>query len=403
MDVALLIFGLAAIGFAGLWWNQRRECSRLTKRLDTARESQARAEAEYRQALAEAKAQREVLVRSMGEAVLVLDGEDRVEMFNPAFERLFAARPELHGRRVLEAFRSHELDELVRQTRASGQVFGAELEWRGSQPRSFQVNAAEITGGGIQGMILVFHDMTRIRELESTRKEFVANVSHELRTPLSLIKGYVETLLDGAKDDPAVALRFLHTIARHTDRLTYLIEDLLTISRLESGAAVHNPQPVPLFELASRTVEDLASRASERRMELRNEIPPQLTARVDSDRVQQVFFNLIDNALKYGRPETPITLGARQLSPGFLEAWVRDEGPGIPLDAQARVFERFFRVDKNRSREQGGTGLGLAIVKHIIQSHGGEVRVQSEPGRGATFYFTVPREPRGAMPEAATP
>jgi two-component system phosphate regulon sensor histidine kinase PhoR len=341
--------------------------------------------------VADALAQRAALIHSMGEGVLLLDREGRIRLFNLAFERLFGVKDEILGRRVLEALRSHELDELVRRTQASGQVMGAELELRGLEPRSLQVNAASLTGTREPGLILVFHDLTRVRQLENTRKEFVANVSHELRTPLSLIKGYVETLMDGAKDDPALARRFLQTIARHTDRLTYLIEDLLSISRLESGPAVLNPQPIGLRDLASRTADDLASRAAARQTQIANEVPPELVVRADADRAQQVLFNLVDNAIKYGRPEGRVTLGARPLDEEFVEVWVRDDGPGIPPEAQPRIFERFYRVDKNRSREQGGTGLGLAIVKHIVQSHGGEVRVDSAPGAGATFRFTLPR------------
>jgi two-component system phosphate regulon sensor histidine kinase PhoR len=243
-------------------------------------------------------------------------------------------------------------------------------------------------------MILVFHDLTRLRQLENLRKEFVANVSHELRTPLSLIKGCVETLLDGAGDNPGQARRFLQIIARHTDRLTYLIEDLLTLSRLESGTAVLSLSETDLRELGGRTVEDLAARAAERGTRLVNEVPAGLTAHADAGRVLQVLFNLVDNAIKYGRPQGQVVIGGRATDGEFVELWVRDDGPGLPREALGRVFERFYRVDRNRAREQGGTGLGLAIVKHIVQSHGGEVRVESEPGRGAAFYFTLPRERR---------
>ncbi|MBU6401628.1 MAG: hypothetical protein KGS61_15030, partial [Verrucomicrobia bacterium] len=233
-------------------------------------------------------------------------------------------------------------------------------------------------------------DLTRLKQLERTRQEFVANVSHELRTPLSMIKGYVETLRDGAKEDPAVAARFLDTIARHTDRLAFLIEDLLTISRLESGQVTLDLQPVELGPAVERVMDELRARAAGRKVRLENAIPAGRRARADAERLHQVLVNLVDNAIKYGRADGTVIVGAETTSDKRLAVWVRDDGPGIPPEAKERVFERFYRIDKARSREQGGTGLGLAIVKHIVQAHGGEVRVESEPGHGATFRFTLP-------------
>ena len=230
-----------------------------------------------------------------------------------------------------------------------------------------------------------------MKKLERTRQEFVANVSHELRTPLSMIKGYVETLLQGAKDDPAVATRFLQTIEKHADRLTYLIEDLLTISRLESGQVVMNIQKVGLRSVADDVVNDLQSRAGDKQVNLENQVSEDVVVRADADRIQQVLFNLVDNAIKYGHPEGRVWINARPADGPFAEVSVRDNGPGIPPDSLDRVFERFYRADKARSREQGGTGLGLSIVKHIVQSHGGKAWVESEPGRGTTFFFTLPQ------------
>jgi two-component system phosphate regulon sensor histidine kinase PhoR len=240
-------------------------------------------------------------------------------------------------------------------------------------------------------MVLVFHDLTRLRQLERTRQEFVANVSHELRTPLSLIKGYCETLIDGARQDPAVALRFLQTIEKHADRLTFLIEDLLTISRLESGQVVLNLQPVELAPLVARLLEERQSRVRDKAVRVRNDVPADLIVRADADRIEQVLLNLVDNALKYGGPAVEVTVGARRREEdGLVEVWVKDTGPGSAPEHRERIFERFYRVDRARSREQGGTGLGLSIVKHIVQSHGGEVWVNSEVGRGSTFCFTLP-------------
>jgi two-component system phosphate regulon sensor histidine kinase PhoR len=345
------------------------------------------------QALSEerAEAQRQALFNSMVEGFLLVDREGKVQAINRALEDFFALQGEIRGRTLIEVFRLHELVEIWQQVQRMEQVRAFELELPGPEGRCFEVSAAALPGrfGGPEGGVFIFHDLTRIKQLENTRREFVANVSHELRTPLTLIKGFVETLIDGAKDDPAVAGRFLQMIDKHTDRLTFLIEDLLTISRLESGQIILNLQRMALRPLIDVVFDDLQSRANERKVAFRNEVPENIEAMADSDRLQQVLFNLIDNAIKYGRPEGVVTVGARARDDGMIEAWVKDNGPGIPADSVERVFERFYRVDKARSREQGGTGLGLAIVKHIIQSHKGEVWLESALGVGSAFYFTL--------------
>ena len=234
---------------------------------------------------------------------------------------------------------------------------------------------------------LVANDQTHPRPAEEW-EEFVANVSHELRTPLSLIKGYTETLLDGAKDNPEVTTKFLQTIHRNSERLQFLIEDLLTISQLESGRLRMNLQNVQLRSLVEKTLEDLKPQAKSRSVALKNEVP-EMIAHADADRLHQVLGNLIGNAIKYGRTEGTVIVRAREAN-GQIELCVQDDGPGIPAEALERVFERFYRIDKARSREQGGTGLGLSIVKHIVQSHGGKVWARSELGKGAAFYFTLP-------------
>jgi two-component system phosphate regulon sensor histidine kinase PhoR len=270
------------------------------------------------------------------------------------------------------------------------QVLGYEMKLSGLSERWLQINAAAIFNGHGErhGTVLVVHDLTRLKRLENARQEFVANVSHELRTPLSLIKGYVETLLDGARDNPELATKFLQTIDRNAERLKLLIEDLLTISELESGRVKLNLQAVPLGPVVAKVLEDFKDRAAARSIRLVNEAPD-IAVRADVDRLEQVLGNLVDNAIKYGRAKGAVTVSASARDGGQVEVFVEDDGPGIPPEALERVFERFYRVDKARSREQGGTGLGLAIVKHIIQSHGGRVWATSEPGRGTTFYFTL--------------
>jgi two-component system phosphate regulon sensor histidine kinase PhoR len=290
----------------------------------------------------------------------------------------------------MEALRLHELADLVNSLDSQKQVLGYELKLSGLSERWLQINAAAIFNGHGRrhGTVLVFHDLTRLKQLESARQEFVANVSHELRTPLSLIKGYVETLLDGARDNPEVAAKFLQTIDRNAERLQLLIEDLLTISELESGRVKLNLQAVSLSLVIAKVVDDFKARAAAKSMKLINQ-DPDLSVSADVDRLEQVLGNLVDNAIKYSRGKGTVTVGGSARDGGQVEVFVQDDGPGIPPEALERVFERFYRVDKARSREQGGTGLGLAIVKHIIQNHGGRVWATSEPGRGATFYFTL--------------
>ncbi len=385
----LIFAALIALVLLDFWWHSRRLRA---QREQAKADFTAQALREHEQLVAETRAQQQALFNSMVEGVLLLDADGRVQLVNDSLRSLLALPDDPRGRALLEAIRWPALQALVSRTAAEGQVQGVELESPGSEPRALHVNATAWLDRDHQpqGTILVFHDITRLKQLENTRRDFVANVSHELRTPLSLIKGFVETLQDGAKNDPATATRFLEKIEKHTDRLAFLIEDLLTVSNLESGQAVLNLHRVALRDAAQRVLDDLQRRAAERSVTLRNEIPAELGANADADRLDQVFSNLLDNAIKYGRNNGAVIVGASPPRDGFVEVFVRDDGPGIPADARERVFERFFRVDKARSREQGGTGLGLAIVKHIVQSHGGTVRVESELDRGSTFFFTLP-------------
>jgi two-component system phosphate regulon sensor histidine kinase PhoR len=339
----------------------------------------------------EVDTQQEVLFNSMVEGLLLLDRNGRIQLANRAFIDLFSVTVDVRGKTLLEVLRQHELTQLLERVAAEKQVLDYELKPGGLSDRWLQINAAAVSDsdGEKQGTILVFHDLTRLKQLERTREEFVANVSHELRTPLSLIKGYVETLLDGAKDNPEVATKFLQTIQRNSERLQLLIEDLLTISELESGRLRMNLQTVQLHAIAEKVLDDFRTQARARRVTLANDVPD-LAARADADRLQQVLGNLVGNAIKYGRNDGRVRVSGQKVNGGGIELCVEDDGPGIPAEALERVFERFYRVDKARSREQGGTGLGLSIVKHIVQSHGGKVWTKSEPGKGAAFYFTLP-------------
>jgi two-component system phosphate regulon sensor histidine kinase PhoR len=389
----LTILALAALIATHLLW--RRKFS-LAQR--DARASLDKLKDQQQQQGAQIQAQQEAIFDSMIEGLLLLDENNRIRLANPAFNALFGVAADVRGKTVIEVLRLHELAGLIQRVAAEKQLLGHELKLAGLPERWLQVNAAGIFNGDgkKQGAILVFRDLTRLKQLERTREEFVANVSHELRTPLSLIKGFVETLLDGAKDNPEVSTKFLQTIARNSERLQLLIEDLLTISELESGRLKMNLQTVPLRSLADKVVEDFKSRAKTKAVALANNMPD-LTARADADRLQQVLGNLVDNAIKYGRSDGHVNISGRTADGGTIEICVQDDGPGIPAEALERVFERFYRVDKARSREQGGTGLGLSIVKHIVQSHGGRVWAKSELGKGAAFYFTLAQGSGGAQ------
>ena len=386
-----LILLVIAGGFIRAWLQQRRDfaaqLAAKVKEADALRVEHARTDAR-------GLAQQQALFNSMTEGVLLLDVAGRVQLVNEAFALLFSVAGDVRGRTVMEALRLHQVQALVNQTLIEGQLQDGELTLPGVEgDRFFAVNGAAVLSldGQRGGMILVFHDLTRLKQLENTRREFVANVSHELRTPLSLIKGYVETLIDGARDNPEVALKFLHTIERHANRLTFLIEDLLTISRLESGQMVINLAATELRPAVARVVEDLTTRAATRQVKLVNEVPDLLQASADPDRLHQILANLVDNAILHGRVGGTVHIGAQSLSDQAVEVWVQDDGAGIQPEACARVFERFYRADKARSREGGGTGLGLAIVKHLVLAHGGEVRVDGGVGRGAKFTFTLRR------------
>ena len=332
----------------------------------------------------------QVIFESMIEGLLLLDEHGRIQLANRAFADLFGITSDIRGWTVIEVLRLHELAALVNSLETQKQVSGFEIKVPGPVERWLQINAAAIYNGGGKrhGTVLVFHDLTRLKQLENARQEFVANVSHELRTPLSLIKGYAETLLDGAKDNPETATRFLQTIDRNAERLRLLIEDLLTISELETGRVRLNIQTVALAQAVAEVLEDFKSRAAAKGMTLVNQAPD-LPVRADPGRLEQILGNIVDNAIKYGRAGGTVSVGGRASDAGQVEIFIQDDGPGIPPEALERVFERFYRVDKARSREQGGTGLGLAIVKHLVQSHGGRVWAASRPGCGTTFYFTL--------------
>ncbi|MEI8064168.1 MAG: ATP-binding protein [Verrucomicrobiota bacterium] len=323
------------------------------------------------------------ILAGMTEGVLVVDANGRLRLLNAALRQAFGLTDEALGKTVLEVFRDAGLAELIGAAPAA-----RELTFLQPAGRVFTVQAGRLTG--TTGVVVVFHDISRLKQLENIRKDFVANVSHELRTPLAVIKGYVETLLDEEPPDAATGRQFLETIQRHTHRLEVLIDDLLSISALESQQVKLDCKPVFIRATIAAVVEELSQRAREKNITISLETPSDLPAvSADFQRLHEVLVNLIDNAIKYTPAGSLINVSAVRAN-DFLTVCVADNGPGIAAEHLPRIFERFYRVDKARSRELGGTGLGLAIVKHIIQAHGGRVWVESELEKGSRFYFSLP-------------
>ena len=390
MEIAVIVLlgALAAVGF--LLVRERRA----RRDLEATQARELGAQRERREAELRSQAGRTAaLFDRMVEGIIVVGADGRIRLSNRAAAGFFGFTPPADGQTVLEATRHHEVAAIVGRLAREPEVLNHELRLDGvGGPRFLQVNALALRSveGDNDGAIVVFHDLTRLRQLEALRQEFVANVSHELRTPLSLIKSAAETLIDGGRDDPAITARFLEIIDKHANRLTHLIDDLLLLARIDSGRVELNLRAVDLRAAAGDALDDAALIARAREATLVNEVPAPLRAEADPERLRQVLANLIDNAIKYGKQGGTVTLRGRDAGGGMAEISVRDDGPGIPPEALSRVFERFYRVDKARSREQGGTGLGLAIVKNVVQAHGGDVRVESAAGRGTEFFLTLP-------------
>jgi two-component system phosphate regulon sensor histidine kinase PhoR len=393
MTVVLWLLCAGLVGMFAAWLHERR---RNKAAAHNHRETLAAAQERHERELHDQAARTAALFDRMVEGVIVTDEDGRVLLANRAAHEFFNIVPPAAGQTLLEATRQHEIAAVAARLARETEVLGYEARLEGAVARRhLQINAVGLRGaaGERNGALLVFHDLTRLRTLEATRQDFVANVSHELRTPLSLIKSAAETLLDGAKDDPDALNRFLQIIDKHANRLTSLIEDLLLLGTLDSGQLRLDLEPVQLREIVREVIDDLAVRARARACTLETSVPANLVAYADRGRLRQVFSNLIDNAIKYGSAGGHVIVSAAPTAGDRIEVAVRDDGPGLPPEALSRVFERFYRVDKARSREQGGTGLGLAIVKHVVQAHGGEVRVESTLGLGAAFFFTLPMPP----------
>ena len=329
------------------------------------------------------------ILDSMIEGVIAVDSESRILSVNPTTEKIFNVTPSVVGKIFLEAIPNNDLYEVINSALKKGEAFSQELTLVWPVQRIFRVNASPILGAqSVIGCLLVIHDITEMRRLERVRSDFVANVSHELKTPLTSIKGFVETLLEGALEDKENSREFLRIIQEHTDRLNNMVNDLLELSSLESRQAGLRKEKFDLRSLSEQVLAGFQSQLKKKSLAAENRVEETMVS-ADKDRINQVITNLVDNAIKYTSANTRITLLSEKL-PGAVKIIVKDEGPGIPAKDIPRLFERFYRVDKARSRELGGTGLGLSIVKHIVELHGGSAGVDSLEGAGSSFWFTLP-------------
>lgn len=327
--------------------------------------------------------QLETLLNSMQDAVIAVSADDRVQWANQTMDKLVPQRTRKNAP-LVETVRDPDFLTAVRGASETRKVFTARAA--SIVPgRTFDVTASPMPGGGA---VAVLRDLTETERVEKTRRDFIANVSHELRTPLTSIQGYTETLLDSAPDNNH-SREFLEIIRKSALRMSRLTEDLLTLARVESGEQRFDIQPSAPADLLQEAVQSFREIARAQSVELKVEDNAVAQVGADPEAVHQVFSNLVDNAMKYAASGGRIVLGARPITAG-VEFYVQDFGPGIPSEHLPRLFERFYRVDKARSRESGGTGLGLAIAKHIVLAHGGSIRAQSELNHGSTFLFTLP-------------
>ena len=347
----------------------------------------------------------QTILKGMTEGVLVVDGRGRILMVNDALRMLLSLSRDVSDKMPLEIIRNAELEGAIRKAIQDGGKIALELDLNRPGEKTIEVNVVSILPSNrrtnedreeVRGAIAVFHDITRLKQLEKIRQDFVANVSHELRTPLTTIKGYAETLLEGAlKEDQA--FQFVQVIKRHTDRLTKLVEDLLMLSRIETKEFQLKMEAISIRDFIDDIIDFVKQPAKRKKIILsRDEISSSLAVRADRGHLEQILINLLDNAVKYTPEGGRVIVSAVEKDSEDIQFSVEDNGIGIPKEDLSRIFERFYRVDKGRSKELGGTGLGLSIVKHLVQAHGGRVWVESQMGKGSTFYFILPNRSKPA-------
>jgi len=343
--------------------------------------------------VSQSKSRLEAVFLSMFEGVMIVDTEGAVLLMNQALKNVLKVKENPIGKKPIEVIRNLQIQEIVENVlEPESALIAKEISTLLPEEKVLLVHATRIEKDKqTEGAVLVFHDVTALRGLEKIRQEFVANVSHELRTPISSIKGFAETLLSGAMEDQENARDFLKIILADSDRLACLIDDLLNLSKIESGKLIMEKKSCKIAEIVEKVIASLKVQLKDKSIIAKINIPVNIpNVLADETRIKQVLLNLVENAIKYNIPDGEIIISAQEIG-SFIKVDIMDTGIGIPNKDLPRLFERFYRVDKARSRELGGTGLGLSIVKHIIQSHGGEVFVESVERKGSTFSFTIPR------------
>jgi two-component system phosphate regulon sensor histidine kinase PhoR len=332
------------------------------------------------------------IFNSMVEGVVVLDKAGHIVSINSTIEKIFSiSKGNVKDKVFLEAIRNNDIAEVINAILKDGKPLTTEITLIYPVRKIFEVSATPVFDNNtISGCLVVIHDITELRRLETMRSDFVANVSHELKTPLTSIKGFVETLLEGALEDKENNRSFLKIIQDHTERLNNLVEDLLSLSHLESKEIALKKRGLNLRQQFEEVISGFKSQLKKMSVEVENELPASIIINADKDRIEQVFTNLIDNAIKFNKEKGSIRIYAQEVN-GKIKVFVEDSGIGIPEKDIPPIFERFYRVDKARSRELGGTGLGLSIVKHIVELHGGSVGVESTEGLGSKFWLLLPK------------
>jgi len=361
----------------------------------SAREQRLRDELQLLQAR---QSEQRIIQQSMSTGMIALDDEQRVLSINRAAEQLLGVRESIAmGKPLRESLHEPELNRFINQALGAANQSSAEFQLLGKSSATVHAMGEPLRNGENKpvGLLVLLSDVTRLKKLEAMRSDFAANVSHELRTPITNIMGYVETLRDVGMDDREQTRKFLDIVHRNTERLAFIVEDLLSLARLERPEARENlaRELTPVRPIIEATIAQFEAARAEKniRIEVDALAPPSLQAMVDAQFIEQALGNLLSNAIKYSPANTTVKIRARLVS-GEIELAVIDQGPGIAREHLPRLFERFYRVDRARSREMGGTGLGLAIVKHIALVHGGRVEVESEQGKGSTFRLVLPSE-----------
>lgn len=329
------------------------------------------------------------ILTAMQDGLLVVDSQGRLALMNPAFRELFGVGEDSLGGPLLESVRDPAVERIVGETLRLRKPSQGELM---IGRREFQMTSVPMgaDNGSVSGAVILFHDISALKQADEVRRDFVANVSHELRTPLSILRGYIETMLDDPKMSRGETTRILEVMDQHSKRLGLLANDLLTLAKLESGTSTLQPSEIDLLRFLSDLVRDWGKKLGTKNLEPVVEVADDCsTIRADEERLREVFDNLLDNAVKYSSDGGSVRLATEQ-SNGEIILTVSDSGVGIGRDDLPRIFERFYRADKARSRELGGTGLGLSIVKHIVQLHGGRVEAESQVGKGTTIRVILP-------------